>query len=75
MDTQIYLRKGFAELIILLGLLKVITVRQHKISHATLMLHSGGFSTFTIPTHWIPIPVTSLHQEFLEIVPYRNRDV
>jgi len=67
----LYSHRSFASLIDLLVKLKVVGIRQHKISHALTMITS----TPPVPKSWIPLSVVSLYQEYVELVPYRGRDV
>lgn len=76
MNTRVYLHRSFADVVNLLTRLRVIGIATHKVSHATMMVAmQNGNPTVTIPSHWVPLPIIDLSQEYAEFIPYRRRGV
>lgn len=61
----------YIRLCVFLMQLKVVGVKKHSIGFLSLM-RSGNAPV--VQPHWIPLAVVSLSQDFIEFVPYKDRD-
>lgn len=58
-----------ARLVDFLVKLRVVGLKQHKISHAAMMVAGNTL----VKPDWIPIPSIDIHAHFIEIVSLRRK--
>jgi hypothetical protein len=55
------------QLLVKLKVLKIVGYKRHTISHAITVMNNGNVQHLVSP-HWIPLAVSDLSLEFMEII-------